>query len=531
MSRDLALVALITLTAWGASGCAKSRPATPAATPAPASVPTVAPPTAPTAPRSSSPATPTLTTVPAPALTPLERLRNTIATTVARPGVQRGVWGVIVQSLARDERFFELNPRALLVPASVAKLVSAATASEAVGWDYRFETTLRGTGPLVDGTLRGDLIVAGSGDPAIGGRGGDDMAALVNALKDLGIRRIEGRVVGDDDAIEEPRPQSTWGWDDLGYATGAIFGALNFAENRMGVTVTPAAAEGGTTTLTVDPQSASRPLINRTVTGRAGSPPLIWPEQRPGETALTIAGSLPAGAAPVPLSVSSGNPTYWFANRLKYSLQQGGLEVTGEAVDIDDVMPKPDLAATTLLHTYRSHPLSEMVQPMLKESINLYGEAAMRLNAPRGTLPTNDAALEGLRTKLASWGIAADAQQLVDGSGLSRRDVISPEALMAVLRRMSVAGATSPFFTALPTAGVDGSLAARMSGTAAERNVHAKTGTMSNIRSLAGYVTTRDGEPLAFVIMVNNFEGTGATAVQAIDAIAVALAEFSRSGN
>ena len=510
MSRDLALVALITLTAWGASGCAKSRPATPA--PAPVTT------------RPSAP-------IPPPTLAPLERLRNTIATTVARPGVQRGVWGVIVQSLARDERFFELNPRALLVPASVAKLVSAATASEAVGWDYRFETTLRGTGPLVDGTLRGDLIVAGSGDPAIGGRGGDDMATLVTALKDLGIRRIEGRVIGDDDAIEEPRPQSTWGWDDLGYATGAIFGALNFAENRMGVTVTPAAAEGGATTLTVDPQSASRPLINRTVTGRAGSPPLIWPEQRPGETALTIAGSLPAGAAPVPLSVSSGNPTYWFANRLKYSLQQGGIEVTGEAVDIDDVMPKPDLAATTLLHTYRSHPLSEMVQPMLKESINLYGEAAMRLNAPRGTLPTNDAALEGLRTKLASWGIAADAQQLVDGSGLSRRDVISPEALMAVLRRMSVAGATSPFFTALPIAGVDGSLAARMSGTAAERNVHAKTGTMSNIRSLAGYVTTRDGEPLAFVIMVNNFEGTGATAVQAIDAIAVALAEFSRSGN
>ena len=514
MSRDLALVALITLTVWGASGCAKSRPATPVATSAPAPVTT-------------RPAAP----VPPSTLAPLERLRNTISTTIARPGVQRGTWGVIVQSLGRDERLFELNPRTLLVPASVAKLVSAATASEAVGWDYRFETTLRGTGPVVDGVLQGDLIVTGSGDPAIGGRGGDEMATLVTALKDLGIRRIEGRVIGDDDAIEEPRPQSTWGWDDLGYATGAIFGALNVAENRMAVTVTPAAAEGGATTLTVDPQSASRPLINRTMTGRAGSPPLIWPEQRPGETALSIAGSLPAGAAPVPLSVSSGNPTFWFANRLTYSLQQGGVEVMGDAIDIDDVLPKPDLAATTLLHTYRSHPLSEMVQPMLKESINLYGEAAMRLNAPRGALPTNDAALEGLRTKLASWGIAADAQQLVDGSGLSRRDVISPEALMAVLRRMSVAGTTSPFITALPIAGVDGSLAARMSGTAAERNVHAKTGTMSNIRSLAGYVTTRDGEPLAFVIMVNNFEGSGATAVQAIDAIAVALAEFSRSGN
>ncbi len=498
MSRAVALAALVAVTTFGSAGCAKSRPVTPAASPARA---------------------------------PLDQLRLDIAAAVARPGVQRGAWGITVHSLTRNEPLFELNPRALLVPASVAKLVSAATAGEAAGWDFRFETTLRATGPVVDGTLRGDLIVAGSGDPAIGGRGGDDLAALVAPLRSLGISRIDGRIVGDDDAVEEPRPQLAWAWDDLGYTTGALFGALNLAENRMPVTVAPAALAGLPATLAVEPQASSRPLINRTMTGPAGSPPLLWPEQRPGDTALTIAGSIPAGSAPVTLTVSSGNPTRWFASRLRFALLQAGIAVTGEAVDIDDLDPKPESATASVLVTYRSHPLSEIVQPMLKESINLYGEAALRLNAPRDTPPTNDAALEGLRARLAAWGIAADAQQLVDGSGLSRRDVISPEALMVVLRRMCRAGAASPFMTALPVAGVDGSLATRMRGTAAERNVHAKTGTMSNIRSLAGYVTTRDGEPLAFVIMVNNFEGAGATAVQAIDAIAVALAEFSRSGN
>ncbi len=445
------------------------------------------------------------------------------------PGVQRGAWGIVVHSLARDERLYERNAGTLLVPASALKIVSAATAADAVGWDYRYETTLRATGPVVDGTLYGDLLIVGSGDPSIGGRAGDDLASWVQALKSQGIRRIAGRVIGDDDAVEEPRPQLAWAWDDLGYTTGAIFGALNLAENRMIVTVSPGASSGVPATLLVEPHAAYRPLANRTATVAAGATSFLWPEQRPGETFLTIAGTIPVGAPPARLSVSSGNPTFWFASVLRNRLVAAGIDVTGDAFDIDDVLPRPARDGTTVLYTYMSHPLAEIVQPLLKDSINLYGEAALRLNASPGTFPTNDAALDGLRMRLVSWGIPPDAQQIIDGSGLSRRNVVSPDALLAVLRRMTAEGMTSPFVAALPVAGTDGSLSGRMTGTPAQGNVRAKTGTMSNIRSLAGYVTTRDGEPLAFVIMVNNFEGAGSAAVQAIDAIAVKLAEFSRS--
>jgi D-alanyl-D-alanine carboxypeptidase/D-alanyl-D-alanine-endopeptidase (penicillin-binding protein 4) len=434
---------------------------------------------------------------------------------------------VVVHSLDRDERLFELNPRTLLVPASAAKIVSAAAAADAVGWEFHYETTLRATGPIVDGVLRGDLLVIGSGDPSIGGRAGGDLVPWIDALKTAGIRRIEGRVVGDDDAQEEPRPQLAWTWDDLGYTTGALFGALNLGENRTFVTLTPGGAPGGPAGVAVPPQASYRPLTNRVVTGEPGSAALVWPEQRPGEPSLTIAGSLPAGTGPVVLAVSVGNPTLWFASVLRRQLVNAGVEVTGEAVDVDDVMPAPDRTGT-LLYTHRSHALSEIVRPLLKDSINLYGEAALRLNAAPGVFPTNDAALEGLRRRLESWGIAASDQQLVDGSGLSRRDVITAEALLTVLRRMYVADGASPFMTGLPVAGVDGSLANRMRGTPAEGNVRGKSGTMSNIRSLAGYVTTADGERLVFVVMVNNFEGTGAEAVQAVDGIAVRLAGFRR---
>jgi D-alanyl-D-alanine carboxypeptidase/D-alanyl-D-alanine-endopeptidase (penicillin-binding protein 4) len=258
---------------------------------------------------------------------------------------------------------------------------------------------------------------------------------------------------------------------------------------------------------------------------------LLWPEQRPGEPFLTIAGFIQAGGSPARVNVSVGNPTFWFAAVLRHALVRAGIEVAGEAFDIDDVMPPPDRSAAEELFTYRSPPLSALAQPMLKESINLYAEAALRLNAPPGAFPTNDAALEGLNARLAAWGIPAGAQQLIDGSGLSRRNVISPEALMTVLRRLAHDGGSPAFVTALPVAGFDGSLANRMRGTPADGNVRAKTGTMSNIRSLAGYVTTRDGERLAFVIVVNNFEGTGATANQAIDAMAVRLASFTRAAS
>jgi D-alanyl-D-alanine carboxypeptidase/D-alanyl-D-alanine-endopeptidase (penicillin-binding protein 4) len=444
------------------------------------------------------------------------------------PGVSRASWGVIVQSLDRRERLFALNAGTLLVPASVAKVVTVATAADAVGWDYRYATTLRATGPIADGVLRGDLVVVGSGDPSIGGRAGDDLTSWVEGLRAAGIRRIDGRIIGDDDAVEEPRPQLAWAWDDLGYTTGALFGALNLAENRTTVTIAPGPSAGAPATVTVDPRLAFRVVSNRVATGPAGSAQLVWPEQRPGDPALTIAGSIPAAAPPATMAIAVGNPTLWFVSALKSRLVRDGIEVSGEAVDIDDLTPAPARDTMPVLFTHRSRPLAEIAQPVLKDSINIYAEALMRLNAAPGAFPTNDAALDGLRKRLDAWGIPNASYQLVDGSGLSRRDAISADAVMAVLERMADPSGKSPFVAGLPIAGVDGSLSTRMKGTPAERNIRAKTGTMSNIRTLAGYVTTYDGERLAFVVLINNFEGTGANANDALDAIAIRLAAFSR---
>ena len=139
-------------------------------------------------------------------------------------------------------------------------------------------------------------------------------------------------------------------------------------------------------------------------------------------------------------------------------------------------------------------------------------------------------ALDALRERLASWGIAGGDHQIVDGSGLSRRNTVTARSLVTVLDRFYDPGWTSPWMQALPVAGRDGTLETRLLGTPAENNLTAKTGSMSNIRSLAGYVRTGDGEALAFAVIVNNFEGSGRDAEAAIDRIAATLAGFSRRG-
>src|SRR5690606_39744618 len=144
----------------------------------------------------------------------------------------------------------------------------------------------------------------------------------------------------------------------------------------------------------------------------------------------------------------------WFAGVLRSRLIASGVQVAGEAVDVDDLEGTLARDGFRVVYVHRSPPLSALIQPLLKDSINLYGEAFLRLNTPPGEFPTNDAALEGLRLRLDGWGVAPSAYQLVDGSGLSRRNTIAPAALVTVLARMHDRTLRSPWMTALPVAGV-----------------------------------------------------------------------------
>ena len=474
-----------------------------------------------TAPLSTAPST---AAAPTPAVAALHR---DLAALLDGPGLQRATWGLAVQSLRTGERLFEHNPDARLVPGSAMKVVTAAAAAAAVGWEYRFTTTVEATGPIEGGTLAGDIVIRGSGDPSTNGDGGIDLVAgTLDALRQRGILHITGRIIGDDNAVEEPRPGLAWSWDDLGTASGTVSGGLNATENVTRLVVRPAPEPGQPARIEPPSNDTGMVILNRTATAASGTAQTLWAERRPGEAGLTIAGTLARDARPAVLTVAVGNPTRWVAALVRSRLVASGIAVEGEAVDADD-LPGPVPAGQALL-TIQSRPLYEIVAPMLKRSINMYADALLRLATGKDGPRETPAALAAERFRLREWGVPEDAATVVDGSGLSRHNLLSASGLVTVLSRQFDPSGASPLMQALPIAGVDGSLADRMKGTPAAGNVRAKTGAMTAARSLAGYVTTRDGEPLAFVVVVNNYEGAAPVAVTAVDAIAVRLAGFSR---
>ena len=456
-------------------------------------------------------------------LTTTQRLQSDLAALLDQPGLRRTTWGVAVESLSSGDRLFERNPGTQLIPGSTMKLVTAAATAAAAGWDYTFETTVAITGPVEEGVLRGDLVIVGTGDPSLEGRAGTSLIApLLAALREQGIRRIDGRIIGDDNLVEEPRPGLAWSWDDLGVTTGAVAGALNIGENTTRVSVASPREIGAQAMLLLPPDSRDLPLINRTTTGPRGASG-VWAEQRPGEHGVTIAGTIAIDQETTTLTVAVGNPTLWAATLVRARLLMSGVEVTGAAVDIDDL--QTPLAPVTVILRQRSRPLREIAVPMLKNSINMYADAVLRLATGPGGARTIADGASAAKRQLREWGIPDGAVQPVDGSGLSRFNLATAEALVAVLKQMRDVPA---FADALAVAGVDGTLENRMKDTPAAGKVRAKTGSMTNVRSLAGYVTTRDGESLAFAITANNFESGASPVIAAMDQIAVKLAAFSR---
>ena len=436
----------------------------------------------------------------------------------------------MVKSLECGDTLYAVNARKLLMPASNMKIVTLAAAAARLGWDFQYSTKLMTNGAVVDGALEGDLVVVGSGDPSVAGDSASSLfASWADGLKAQGISAINGRIVGDDRALGGERLGMGWSWDDLadGYAAGV--GALQFDENMARVTVAPGLAPGTPAVVTIAPSTTGLAVNNRVVTGAAGSTESFETHRAPGSSELELRGSIALGSPARVRTVSVDKPAQFFVAAFRDALTGAGIDVRGAAVSIGEIgdAPGPEMR---LLVEGRSPPLSTLATRMMKASQNQYAETLLRtLGAAAGT-PTAQNGAATAASILQGWGVAPDGLIQRDGSGLSRYDYVSPETLVTILTHID--GDTTlraPFEASLPVAGRDGTLSNRLKGTAAEGNARAKSGSMSNVRSLSGYVTGADGERLVFSILANNFE-TGADVVNtATDAIVARLAQFTRS--
>jgi D-alanyl-D-alanine carboxypeptidase/D-alanyl-D-alanine-endopeptidase (penicillin-binding protein 4) len=473
------------------------------------------------------------------AIATLAALRSNLTARVEHPRLAAAQLGVKIVSLDTGKTLFEHHAGKLLKPASNAKLYTGALALDRLGPQFRIRTSCYAVAkPDADGTLAGDLTIFGRGDFSMAARfnNGDyakSLEPLVNALAAAGVKRIAGDLVGDESFFRGPPFGSAWTWDDLNYYYGAEVSALTHEDNVVDLVFKPAAALGQPVTFTTKPATQFLQFINRTTTVTNGGKRNIELHRPLAQSTVYLHGSLPADdrgwtdAMPVP------RPALWFVTQLRAALAQRGITVAGQ------LRTRDWLAAETAPMDYgrqveiaftESRPMSELVEKMMKPSQNLYAQLLLLQVGVRTQRPgqtTEDAGLAEMQKFLAEAGVKRGSVLLEEGSGLSRGCLLMPEATVQLLRHMDKHPAAEAFRASLPVAGVDGTLKSRFTGTAAARNVLAKTGSLRYVSSLSGHVTTAAKERLVFSFMLNAYAGTAVPGRDVIDEFAVLLVNFS----
>ena len=419
------------------------------------------------------------------------------------PNLPSAVWGILAVDARTGETIVSQQAGTLLLPASTLKLLTTATALDALGADYRFTTGLYQFGSVQGGTLRGDLVIRGSADPTFGS---DEMDGLGNpltrwaeALARAGVRRIEGRIIGDDDRTEDAPYGEGWDVTHVGTESYApVAGGIAYADNLISMRI----SGGSTPTVTSSP--AGFASVRRDLSAEPGRSRLTI-ERALGTDDYLFSGSVPNGYRGT-LRLPVANPTRYAVHAFAARLAEAGIDVSQATLwDVDDLAQKPSYEGASPLLVAVSPTLADIVAHTNRESDNLYAEHLLRALTDAGSAEAGTRRVEAFLARAGAPN--ADDLSLKDGSGLSRKDLITPAAMVALLRAMLTHPARAAFDRSLPRGGEAGStLRRRLAGVP----VRAKTGSISYARALAGYVTGPQGQTIAFSIMANNYtEGSG----------------------
>lgn len=436
-------------------------------------------------------------------------LASSINELLTSPKLKHGVQGVVVESLSTGTVLYERNRDLVFIPASNFKLLVSAAILDRLGPESKYVTGVYRSGVLAaNGTLNGDLFLVGGGDPVLSG---DDLAGLAKQVRAAGIRRVTGAVIADESRFDNVRLGEGWAWSDEPFYYSPEISALDLDENAVQVFVEPGEREGNEAKVRLAPPTD---YLRVSSTAKTGAPTAVDTgsvDRVHGRNVVQASGIVPMGkkSSAAVEKVSIGNPALYAAATFVAKLRAAGVSVAKRPY----VYAKPTDAV--LVAEHRSPPLSELLQRLLKPSDNLIAEVFLKtLGAEVYGKGTTEAGVKAEWEFLKKAGLDMGAISIVDGSGLSRRDYISPANLVTLLRYMWAHPNSRVFVDALPIAGLDGTLHRRMNGTVAQGNVRAKTGYLNHVSCLSGYVTTASGEPLVFSIMLNghlcpNSDATG----------------------
>jgi len=437
--------------------------------------------------------------------------------------IRSGRFGVMVASLTRGDTLFAQNAGEMMQPASTMKLFSTAVALDRFGPEHSFSTDVLRDAPLGgDGTITGSIYLRADGDPSMSARFYHDpnlpMATLARSVAAAGVKRVTGDLVFDATAFDDRRIPDGWKSTYLGAAYAARVSALSLNENIVWVVVQPAGKQAA---VTLEPASTTIPVRSkvRLVGGRGGR--II--ARRAADGGIDVSGSIGSSSGPLRYSLVVDDPALFTAGALRAALQAAGVTVDG-AIKAGKTPANAEKVASLA-----SPPLSRIVSEMNRESINIVAELLFRdaARASAADVGTAETGLANLRDFMQKK-VEADPQQIrvSDGSGLSTLDFMTPRAMIHLLSYAHKGPWSSAFHGSLPVAGESELLRRRMRATPAQGNLHAKTGTTNDVVSLAGYVTARNGEILAFSFIYNGSDRWNAKAT--IDAMGATLANFVR---
>ncbi|HEX8565459.1 MAG TPA: D-alanyl-D-alanine carboxypeptidase/D-alanyl-D-alanine-endopeptidase [Pyrinomonadaceae bacterium] len=508
----------------------------PAQTPPPKPSPTITP-----TPAASPTATPTSQRVQS-----LPELQSQIRSVLSRPQLLRAQVGVKVVSLDSGKTVFEQNAEKYFMPASNMKSFTVAAALDRLSPNFRFTTSIYAAAqPDSNGTIRGDLIIYGRGNPLISTVPQD--GAAISALDELaakiaasGVRRIEGNLIGDESYFSGDPIQVTWEWDDLQWESGAEVSALSINDNLVKLQIAPGANTGAPCIVTITPPNQLFTVINLTQTTAAGTKQELEVHKRLGTNVLEIRGTMPLGGKVWLNEITIAKPAEMFVALLKNALVQKGVIVTGQTRAVDAKARKLaplDIPKMVEIARHDSPVLGIIAAKTMKPSQNTYteiilrtlGEAAGDKTDPKQTSSERGAAV--VQKFLAEAEIAPGSVVQWDGSGLSRHNLITPNAAAQLYAFMNRHRYASSWRESLTIAGVDGTLQNRFKNTIAAGNVRGKTGTIDQVSALSGYLTTAAGEQLAFSVIVNALPAGSAAQRAVIDEIVLALANFNGKTN
>jgi D-alanyl-D-alanine carboxypeptidase/D-alanyl-D-alanine-endopeptidase (penicillin-binding protein 4) len=432
---------------------------------------------------------------------------------------------VRVVALPGGKVLYERNADLSMNPASNMKLFTSAAAMSKLGPEYHFTTSvLADRKPDASGMVEGALTLLGGGDPVLET---PHLAKLADALKEAGVREVTGGIRADDYRYDDERLGNGWNSDDEPFYYSAQISALTVNRNVLQVDVAPGAAVGEPARVSVKPVPDYVTVDNRTRTVESGGRTAIRITRRRARNEVVVSGTLPIGATAVRnREVTMEEPELFAAHLFRQLLAERGVMVRGE------IRREKRPAEAVELAAHQSVPLSEIIALLNKPSDNLVAEMLLKeigyACKQSGDAVTGSNVVEAW---LKEIGIENGGVRINDGSGLSRLDLVTSRAVSDLLVWVDRQPWREAFVASLPVAGVDGTLRSRLKGTAAEKNVQAKTGSLSHVTALGGYVTGKDGQRYAFSILINNYPGplSGANgAKRAEDAIALALAEAGR---